>query len=117
MGGHSTGASLRAPSFVFERKEGGSRVWPRVLNRRSLSRFYLRAEQGLGVHQLGFEEVAKRGGTWAQRMNGLGYRVEPMRQATTGTQSHLSAWVGCNFVCSYAEARTISVNQTRRFTK
>jgi len=101
-----SGASLRAPSFVFEREEGGSRVWPRVLNRRSLSPFYLRAEQGLGVHQLGFEEVAKRGGTWAQRMNGLRYRVEPMRQATT----HCVHCGFCNTGCRFHRKNHLTMN-------
>src|SRR5207244_11782997 len=78
-----SGVSLRAPSFVFDRREGGQRIWPKVLSRRALDPFYRRAEHGLGVHQLGFEEVAKRGGVWGMRMNELGYRVDPIRQATT----------------------------------
>src|SRR5438128_1952570 len=85
-----SGVSLRAPSFVFDRRVRGTRVWPSVLGRRSLDPFYGRAEIGLGVHQIGFEEVAKRGGIWGTRMNRLGYRVEPIRQATT-------ACVHCGF--------------------
>ena len=39
-----SGASLRAPSFVFERRDGsGRRIWPRALTRRSLDPFYARA--------------------------------------------------------------------------
>jgi choline dehydrogenase-like flavoprotein len=104
-----SGASLRAPSFVFERKERGSRVWPRELNRRSLNPFYLRAERGLGVHQLGFDEVAKRGGTWAERMNSLGYRVEPMRQATTRCV-HCGF---CNTGCRFHRKNHLTMNYLR----
>ena len=60
-----SGVSLRAPSFVFGRRSGGRRIWPQALSRRSLDPYYRCAERGLGVHQLGFEEVAKRGGIWA----------------------------------------------------
>ena len=92
-----SGASLRAPSFVFGRQEGGRRVWPRELSRRALDPYYRRAERGLGVHQLGFEEVAKRGGIWAKRMNRLGYRVDPMRQATTACVHCGFCNTGCRF--------------------
>lgn len=93
-----SGASLRAPSFIFERRGGdGRRIWPRELSRRALDPYYARAEQGLGVHQLDFEEVAKRGGTWAQRMNELGLRVEPMRQATTRCIHCGFCNTGCKF--------------------
>jgi choline dehydrogenase-like flavoprotein len=92
-----SGASLRAPSFVFERRESGRRVWPRELSRRSLAPYYRRAERGLGVHQLGFEEVARRGGIWGKRMNRLGYRVEPMRQATTRCLHCGFCNTGCRF--------------------
>ncbi len=100
MGGGSlvySGASLRAPSFVFERSEGGRRIWPEELSRRSLAPYYQRAERGLGVHQLDFDEVAKRGGSWALRMNRLGYRVDPMRQATTRCIHCGFCNTGCKF--------------------
>ena len=92
-----SGASLRAPSFVFERTQGGRRIWPQALSRGSLNRFYRRAERGLGVHQLDFDEVAKRGGVWAKRMNRLGLRVEPMRQATTRCVHCGFCNTGCKF--------------------
>lgn len=93
-----SGVSLRAPSFVFERKEGDKRVWPQALTRRSLDPFYRRAERGLGVHQLGFEEVARRGGVWGLRMNRLGYRVDPIRQATTRCLHCGFCNTGCRFL-------------------
>ena len=101
-----SGASLRAPSFVFERQEGGRRVWPKELTRRSLDPFYRRAERGLGVHQLGFEEVAKRGGIWGLHMNRLGYRVDPMRQATTRC-IHCGF---CNTGCAFKRKNHLTMN-------
>lgn len=92
-----SGASLRAPSFVFERREGARRIWPRELSRRALDPYYRRVEQGLGVHQLSFSEVARRGGSWALRMNRLGYRVDPMRQATTRCIHCGFCNTGCRF--------------------
>jgi choline dehydrogenase-like flavoprotein len=104
-----SGVSLRAPSFVFERKVGGARVWPRALSRRSLDRYYRRAERGLGVHQLGFEEVAKRGGIWGLRMNELGLRVDPVRQATTRCV-HCGF---CNTGCRFSRKNHLTLNYLR----
>lgn len=104
-----SGASLRAPSFVFERSRDGRRIWPRALSRRSLERFYLRAERGLGVAQLGFDEVAKRGGIWGLRMNELGYRVEPIRQATTRC-IHCGF---CNTGCKFFRKNHLTLNYLR----
>lgn len=92
-----SGVSLRAPSFVFDRRAGDARIWPRALSRAALDPFYRRAEAGLGVHQLGFGEVAKRGGSWALRMNRLGYRVDPIRQATTACVHCGFCNTGCRF--------------------
>jgi choline dehydrogenase-like flavoprotein len=105
-----SGASLRAPSFVFERRlAGGRRVWPRALTRRSLDPYYRRAERGLGVHQLGFEEVAKRGGVWGLRMNRLGFRVDPIRQATTSC-IHCGF---CNTGCKFHRKNHLTMNYLR----
>ncbi len=101
-----SGASLRAPSFVFERREGERRVWPQPLSRRTLDAYYRRAERGLGVHQLSFDEVAKRGGSWALRMNRLGYRVDPIRQATTGCV-HCGF---CNTGCKFSRKNQLTLN-------
>jgi choline dehydrogenase-like flavoprotein len=92
-----SGASLRAPRFVFERTHEGRRIWPQALSRPSLDPFYRRAERGLGVRQLGFDEVGKRGGTWAARMNRLGLRVDPIRQATTRCVHCGFCNTGCRF--------------------
>ncbi|HEV3227945.1 MAG TPA: FAD-dependent oxidoreductase, partial [Solirubrobacteraceae bacterium] len=92
-----SGVSLRAPSFVFERTQGGQRIWPSGTTRASLDPYYARAEYGLGVHQLGFEEVARRGGVWGVSMNRLGYRVDPIRQATTACLHCGFCNTGCKF--------------------
>lgn len=104
-----SGASLRAPSFVFDRRQQGGRIWPRALSRRSLDPYYRRAERGLGVHQLGFDEVAKRGGIWGLRMNRLGYRVDPIRQATTACL-HCGF---CNTGCKFFRKNHLTLNYLR----
>jgi choline dehydrogenase-like flavoprotein len=92
-----SGASLRAPSFVFERENARGRIWPRELSRRALDPWYRRAEVALGTHQLSFSEVSKRGGVWARHMNALGYRVDPIRQATTACLHCGFCNTGCRF--------------------
>lgn len=104
-----SGVSLRAPSFVFERKQAGQRIWPQALSRRSLAHYYRRAEEGLGVHQLTFDEVAKRGGIWGLRMNEQGLRVDPIRQATTRCL-HCGF---CNTGCRYHRMNHLTLNYLR----
>ncbi len=109
VGGSSlvySGASLRAPTFVFEQRHNGRRLWPKELSRRKLDHWYRRAEHGLGTHRLGFDEVGKRGGVWGVRMNELGYRVEPMRQATTRC-IHCGF---CNTGCRFARKNVLTFN-------
>lgn len=101
-----SGVSLRAPSFVFEREQSGQRIWPEALSRRTLDPYYARAERGLGVHQLTFSEVGKRGGTWALHMNRLGYRVDPIRQATTRCL-HCGF---CNTGCKFSRKNVVTMN-------
>lgn len=101
-----SGASLRAPSFVFERRDRKGRIWPAALTRGVLDRYYARAERGLGVHQLTFDEVARRGGSWALRMNRLGYRVDPIRQATTDCL-HCGF---CNTGCRFGRKNELTLN-------
>lgn len=104
-----SGASLRAPSFVFDRREGERRLWPEGIDRAALDPYYKRAESALGVHQLSFDEVAKRGGSWGLRMNGLGYRVDPMRQATTAC-IHCGF---CNTGCKFFRKNHLTLNYLR----
>jgi choline dehydrogenase-like flavoprotein len=101
-----SGVSLRAPSFVFERKQAGHRIWPKALSRHTLDPYYQRAEHGLGVHQLSFSEVSRRGGTWALHMNRLGYRVDPLRQATTRCL-HCGL---CNTGCKFSRKNVVTMN-------
>jgi choline dehydrogenase-like flavoprotein len=104
-----SGVSLRAPSFVFGLEKDGRRIWPQALTRAELDPFYRRAEQGLGVHQLGFDEVAKRGGIWGLRMNELGLRVDPIRQATTAC-IHCGF---CNTGCRFHRKNHLTLNYLR----
>ena len=59
-------ASLRAPSFVFERRGTlGRRLWPAASTRRTLDRYYERVERVLPVAQQGWDDVSYAGGLWA----------------------------------------------------
>jgi choline dehydrogenase-like flavoprotein len=58
-------ASLRAPTEIFERTDHHPtdgpprRMWPERISRKSLNRFYGRAEAALRVSQPGWNEVSK----------------------------------------------------------
>src|SRR2546426_6681199 len=64
-------ASLRSPSETFERRDHrpddgpDRRIWPAPISRRTLNRYYARAEAGLRVKQPSWKQVAKSGGLWA----------------------------------------------------
>src|SRR5258705_7607594 len=54
-------ASLRAPSFVFERRgvvgPRGRRIWPKSITRSSLDTWYRRVEDALPVSELRWEDA------------------------------------------------------------
>src|ERR671935_2275406 len=64
-------ASLRSPSETFERRdhrpEDGPdrRMWPPPISRRTLNRYYARAEAGLRLKQPSWKQVFKARGLWA----------------------------------------------------
>src|SRR6185295_444458 len=52
-------ASLRAPSFVFERQGTiGRRIWPATITRRALDRYYHRVERVLPVAQQSWDDIS-----------------------------------------------------------
>jgi choline dehydrogenase-like flavoprotein len=61
------------------------------------------------VIQLGFDEVAKRGGIWGKQMNRLGRRVDPMRQATT----RCIQCGFCNTGCKFFRKNHLTLNYLR----
>jgi choline dehydrogenase-like flavoprotein len=75
-------ASLRSPSETFERMDHHPddgprrRMWPKAISRRSLNRYYARAEAGLRVRQPSWDEVSKSGGVWAAMLREAGYTCD-----------------------------------------
>src|SRR3954469_5856503 len=71
-------ASLRAPSFVFDRKGslGRHRLWPAALTRAELDPWYDRVEETIPVAQQTWDDVPYAGGGWAEvRAGGGGGRA------------------------------------------
>ena len=71
-------ASLRAPTFVFERMGTlGRRLWPAAISRETLDPWYRRVEKILPVAQQRWKDVSYAGGVWAAACNRAGHRRRP----------------------------------------
>jgi enediyne biosynthesis protein E9 len=98
-------ASLRSPSETFERMDHHPddgprrRMWPRALSRRSLDRYYARAEAGLRVRQPSWNEVSKSGGVWAAMLREAGYSCDRVPVAIDFERCVDAKWCfsGCVF--------------------
>ena len=111
-----SGASLRAPSFVFDRLDGGGQpLWPAGITRASLDPFYERVEQNLPVTQMlwrtddpdeAWRQVPRRGSAWAEVMGAAGHRVLPIRQAVQDCLH--CGW--CNAGCRFGAKRDLTKN-------
>ena len=67
-------ASLRAPSFVFERHGTlGRRIWPASITRRTLDKWYRRVEEALPVSQLSWDNVPYAVGVFAAACTRAGH--------------------------------------------
>jgi choline dehydrogenase-like flavoprotein len=109
-----SGASLRAPSFVFDRLDGhGGRLWPRAVNRAALDPFYETVESNLPVAQLvwrtddpdeQWRQVPRRGSAWAKVMARAGHQVLPIRQAVHDCLH--CGW--CNAGCRFGAKRDLT---------
>lgn len=101
LGGGSTFyemVSLRAPSLVFDQKDGkGERVWPSLINRNTLDPFYDRAEKMLNVHQIAKEDVPKSGVAFSHLMKNLGYTCDRARYAVKNCIGSGYCITGCVF--------------------
>jgi choline dehydrogenase-like flavoprotein len=75
-------ASLRSPRETFERMDAHPddgprrRMWPKAISRRTLDRYYARAEAGLRVRQPSWNEVSKSGGVWAAMLREAGHTCD-----------------------------------------
>ncbi len=93
-------ASLRAPSFVFERTGTlGRRIWPTSITRSALDPWYRRAEQALPVSQLSWNDVPYAGGVFAAACTRAGHTCQPVPVAVDLTLCTNCNWMhtGCIF--------------------
>ena len=93
-------ASLRAPSFVFERRGTlGRRLWPASITRQSLDGWYARAEDALPVSQLSWDDVPYAGGVFAAACTRAGHTCQPVPVAVDLTRCTNCNWManGCRF--------------------
>ena len=109
-----SGASLRAPSFVFDRVDGaGLPLWPDGITRADLDRHYETVEANLPVTQLrwrtddpadAWRQVPRRGSVWAKAMAAAGHTVLPLRQAVRDCVH--CGW--CNAGCRFGAKRDMT---------
>ena len=93
-------ASLRAPSFVFERRGLlGRRIWPKSITRHTLDKWYRRAENILPVSQLSWDDVPYSGGVFAAACTRAGHTCQPVPVAVDLTRCTNCNWMqnGCLF--------------------
>ncbi len=93
-------ASLRAPSFVFERQGTlARRLWPAAITRRSLDKYYSRVERVLPVAQESWDEISYAGGLWAAACARAGHTCNPLPVAVDLRQCANCNWMlnGCTF--------------------
>ncbi len=98
-------ASLRSPSETFERMDHHPndgprrRMWPRAISRKTLNRYYGRAEAGLRVRQPTWDEVSKSGGVWAAMLREAGHTCDRVPVAIDFERCVDAKWcyTGCVF--------------------
>ena len=102
-------ASLRAPTFVFERMGTlGRRLWPAAISRQTLDPWYRRVEKILPVAQQRWKDVAYAGGVWAAACNRAGHTCNPVPVAVD-----LKRCTNCNFMvhgCRFDAKRSMLLN-------
>lgn len=93
-------ASLRAPSFIFERRGTlGRRIWPASITRRTLNKWYRRVEEALPVSQLSWDDVPYAGGVFAAACTRAEHTCQPVPVAVDLTRCTNCNWMlnGCIF--------------------
>ncbi len=102
-------ASLRAPSFVFERMGTlAERLWPAAITRPVLDRYYKRVERALPVRQQSWSQVPYAGGVWGAACARAGYTCNPVPVAVD-----LKACTNCNWMlngCVFDAKRSMLLN-------
>ncbi|HWW83784.1 MAG TPA: GMC family oxidoreductase N-terminal domain-containing protein, partial [Vicinamibacterales bacterium] len=93
-------ASLRAPSFIFERRGTlGRRIWPKSITRHKLDKWYRRAEAAIPVSELSWNDVPYAGGVFAAACTRAGHTCQPVPVAIDLTRCTNCNWMhtGCTF--------------------
>jgi enediyne biosynthesis protein E9 len=102
-------ASLRAPSFIFERTGTiGRRIWPASISRRTLNHWYDRVERTLPVSRQSWDDVPYAGGLWAAACNRAGRTCNPVPVAVD-----LDRCTNCNWMlngCHFGAKRSMLLN-------
>jgi choline dehydrogenase-like flavoprotein len=107
-------ASLRAPSETFERTDTHPddpprrRMWPRAISRRSLDRYYRRAERALRVRQPSWNQVSKSGGVWAAALRKAGHTCDRVPLAIDFDRCADAKW--CHTGCVFGAKNTVLTN-------
>ncbi|MEU6080010.1 GMC family oxidoreductase [Streptomyces sp. NPDC047108] len=93
-------ASLRAPTFAFERRGSiGRRLWPGAITRGSLDPWYDRVEESIPVARTGWNDVSYAGGVFASACARAGRTCNPVPVAVDIQQCTNCNWMlsGCVF--------------------
>jgi choline dehydrogenase-like flavoprotein len=103
-------ASLRAPSFVFDRRgsRGAGRLWPAALTRSELDPWYDRVEETLPVSAQTWDDVPYAGGVWAAACRNAGHTCNPVPLAVD-----LPRCTNCNWMlsgCRFGAKRSMLLN-------
>ncbi|MGW2965174.1 GMC family oxidoreductase N-terminal domain-containing protein [Streptomyces sp. NPDC001220] len=102
-------ASLRAPSYAFERHGSiGRRMWPASLSRATLDPWYDRVEQALPVARTGWSDVSYAGGVLAAACQRAGHTCNPVPVAVD-----TAACTNCNWMlsgCAFDAKRSMLLN-------
>lgn len=102
-------ASLRAPTFTFERRGSTAhRLWPRQLTRATLDPWYDRVEETLPVAQQTWNDVPYAGGVFAAACRNAGHTCNPVPVAVD-----LQTCTNCNWMlngCRFDAKRSMLLN-------
>jgi hypothetical protein len=107
-------ASLRAPTETFERRDHrpddapDRRMWPRQISRRSLDRYYRRAELALRVRRPAWSQVSKSGGLWAATLHAAGHTCDRVPLAIDPVRCENVKW--CHTGCVFGAKNTLFTN-------
>src|SRR5256714_2847273 len=107
-------ASLRAPSETFERHDHrpddgpDRRMWPKPVSRKTLNRYYARAEAGLRVKQPSWKQVSRSGGLWAATLHAAGHTCDRVPLAISPKRCVNAKW--CHTGCIFGAKNSLITN-------